>query len=82
MQSMNEAFSIVMRLRDAKRLAALVFSALITSGCAHYSVNAPLAAVDARSGYRFQNPSSPTRYWSAPKANDCRSELVNRAAFP
>jgi hypothetical protein len=56
-------------------------SALLASGCAHYPVNAPLAAVDARSGYRFQNPSSPTRYWSAPKADNCGGELVNQTAF-
>src|SRR5439155_18772773 len=29
--------------------------ALFASGCAHYPVNAPLAAVDGRTGYRFEN---------------------------
>src|SRR2546429_419322 len=29
--------------------------ALFASGCAHYPVNAPLAAVDGRTGYRVQN---------------------------
>src|SRR5438876_10058779 len=28
---------------------------LLGSGCAHYSVNHPLAAVDGRTGYRFEN---------------------------
>src|SRR6266576_575548 len=28
---------------------------LLGSGCAHYPVNAPLAAVDGRTGYRFEN---------------------------
>ena len=60
----------------------VTLSALLASGCVHYRVNAPLAAVDARNGYRFQNPSSPTRYWSAPKADNCGGELVNQAAFP
>ena len=44
-------------------------------------VNATLAAVDTRSGYRFQNPSSPTRYGSAPKAHNFGGELINQAAF-
>ena len=60
----------------------LLVLALLISGCAHYPVNAPLAAVDARRGYRFQNPSSPTRYWSAPKADNCGGELENQTAFP
>src|SRR2546428_10786271 len=29
--------------------------ALFASGCAHYPVNAPLAVVDGRTGYRFEN---------------------------
>src|SRR2546425_550538 len=29
--------------------------ALFASGCAHYPINAPLAAVDGRTGYRFEN---------------------------
>lgn len=33
---------------------------LFISGCAHYPVNAPLATVDTRTGYRFQNMASPT----------------------
>lgn len=38
---------------------ALLVSALTGSGCAHFPVNAPLAAGDAP-GYRFCNSSSPT----------------------
>jgi len=38
---------------------ALLVSALTGSGCAHFPVNAPLAAGDAP-GYRFRNASSPT----------------------
>ncbi len=34
---------------------AFLAVALFTSGCAHYPVNAPLAAVDGRTGYRFEN---------------------------
>ena len=68
--------------RTSKRFVALVLPALPASGCAHYLVNAPLAAVDARSGCRFQNPSSPTWYWSTPKADHCGGELVNQTAFP
>ena len=79
---MNEALFIVMRLRDAKRFTALVFYALLASGCAHCPVNASLAEVDAPSGSRFQNPSSLTRHGSAPKAHNCGGELVNQAAFP
>jgi hypothetical protein len=71
----------MMSARTSKRFVALVLPALLASGCAHYPVNAPLAAVDARSGYRFQNPSSPTRYWSAPKADNCGGDLVNQTAF-
>jgi NTE family protein len=33
----------------------LLISAVLISGCAHYPVNAPLAAVDSKAGYRFQN---------------------------
>jgi len=40
------------------------------------------AAVDAHSGYRFQNPSSPTRSGPTHKADNCGGELVNQAAFP
>ncbi len=40
--------------------STLLAVALLISGCAHYPVNAPLAAVDARTGYRFQNVASPT----------------------
>jgi hypothetical protein len=71
----------MMSAHTSKRFVALVLPSLLTSGCAHYPVNAPLAAVDARSGYRFQNPSSPTRYWSAPKADNCGGDLVNQTAF-
>jgi len=60
---------------------ALVLPALLASGCAHYPVNAPLAAVDSRNDYRFQNPSYRTKYWFAPKADNCRGELLNQAAF-
>jgi NTE family protein len=34
--------------------------ALLLTGCAHYPVNTHLAAVDAQTGYRFQNAASPT----------------------
>jgi hypothetical protein len=30
---------------------------------------------------RFQNPSSPTRYCSAPRADNCGGELVTQAEF-
>src|SRR5689334_19915455 len=33
----------------------LLISAVLVSGCVHYAVNAPLAAVDPHAGYRFQN---------------------------
>ena len=39
---------------------ALLAIALFISGCAHYPVNARLAAVDPQTGYRFQNLTSPT----------------------
>lgn len=39
---------------------AFLVSALLISGCAHYPVNAPLAAVDPHAGYRFQNAAPPT----------------------
>ena len=71
-----------MSTRTSNRFVALASPALLASGCAPDPVNAPLAAVDARNGYRFQNPSSPTRYWSAPKADNCGGELVNQTAFP
>ena len=32
-----------------------LISAVLISGCAHYPVNAPLAAMDSKAGYRFQN---------------------------
>jgi NTE family protein len=40
----------------------LLAAALLTSGCAHYPANAPLAsaAVNTEAGYRFKNASSPT----------------------
>lgn len=72
----------MMSARTSKRFVALVLPALLASGFAHYPVNSSLAAVDARNGYRFQNPSSPTRYWSAAKADNCGGELINQAAFP
>jgi NTE family protein len=43
-----------------KPTTLLLAVALLISGCAHYPVNAPLAAVDARTGYRFQNSTSAT----------------------
>jgi NTE family protein len=43
-----------------KRAIAWLSLALMASGCAHFPVNEPLATVDRRAGYRFQNPSSPT----------------------
>src|SRR5258708_26919808 len=33
----------------------LLMSALFTSGCVHYPVNAPLHVVDPSSGYRFES---------------------------
>ncbi len=63
----------MMSARISKRFVAFVSPALLLRGCAHYPVNAPLAAVDARSGYCFQNLSSPTRYWSAPKTAEVNS---------
>jgi hypothetical protein len=41
----------MMSARTSKRFVALVVPALLASGCGHYPVNAPLAAVDARSGH-------------------------------
>ena len=38
----------------------LVAVALLATSCAHYPVNAPLARVDARADYRFQNAASRT----------------------
>ena len=38
----------------------LIGAVLTTSGCAHFPVNAPLATVDPRAGYRFRNAASPT----------------------
>jgi hypothetical protein len=58
----------MMSARTSKRFVALVLPALLASGCAHYPVNAPPAAVDSRNGYRFQNPSYRTKYWSSRKA--------------
>ena len=39
----------------SKPATSLLISVLLISGCAHYPVNAPLPAVDNRTGYRFQN---------------------------
>ena len=38
-----------------KGTPVLLVFVLLGSGCAHYPINAPLAAVDARTGYRFEN---------------------------
>ena len=38
----------------------LVTAALLVGGCAHYPVNAPLAAADARGGYRFEKAAPQT----------------------
>jgi len=51
---MSPPFSILKRLLAFKPFAVLIFSALLASGCAHYPVNATLAAVNPRTGYRFQ----------------------------
>ena len=48
-----------------------LISAVLISGCAHYPVNAPLAAVDSKAGYRFQNV--------VPKANS--DDLALMLAF-
>ena len=48
---MNPPFSILTRVPTFKPFAVLVFSALLVSGCAHYPVNAPLAAVNPSAGY-------------------------------
>jgi len=34
---------------------ALLVLVLLGSGCAHYPINAPRAAMDARTSYRFDN---------------------------
>jgi NTE family protein len=38
-----------------KGTTVLLVFVLLGSGCAHYPINAPLATVDARTGYRFEN---------------------------
>ena len=38
-----------------KGTSVLLLFVLLGSGCAHYPVNHPLAAVDGRTGYRFEN---------------------------
>src|SRR5579864_7452135 len=40
---------------ESKRSILFLMLALLVSGCAHCPLNAPLSAVDARAGYRFQN---------------------------
>ncbi|PYV68335.1 MAG: hypothetical protein DMG96_36700 [Acidobacteria bacterium] len=40
---------------DMRSSITFLAIALFASGCAHYPVNAPLAAVDGRTGYRFEN---------------------------
>lgn len=72
----------MMSARTSKRFVVLVLPVLLARGCAPYPVNAPLAAADARSGCRLQNPSSPSRYWFLPKADNCEGELVNQTTFP
>ncbi len=42
------------------RPTLLLTLALLAGGCAHYPVNAPLPAVSARAGYRFQNAAPQT----------------------
>src|SRR6185503_1247540 len=42
----------VMSLKGTIVLSVFV---LLGSGCAHYPINAPLAMVDGRTGYRFEN---------------------------
>ncbi len=43
-----------------KRATLFLMLALLSSGCAHYPVNAPLPSRGAATGYRFQNTASPT----------------------
>jgi len=38
-----------------KNTSVLLVLVLLASGCAHHPINAPLAAVDGRTGYRFEN---------------------------
>src|SRR6266498_1631508 len=38
-----------------KSASVLLVFVLLGSGCAHHPINAPLAAVDGRTGYRFEN---------------------------
>jgi NTE family protein len=52
---MNDSASISTRSPALTLLLALFISLLFTAGCAHYPVNARLANVDPRAGYRFQN---------------------------
>ena len=52
---MNESTSISARAPALTLLLALFISLLCAAGCAHYPVNARLANVDPRAGYRFQN---------------------------
>jgi NTE family protein len=57
---MNLPFSILRRLLPIKPFAALVISALLANGCAHYPVNARLKAVNPGTGYRFENVATQT----------------------
>ena len=41
-------------------IAVPIISALLARGCAHYPVNAPLAAVNPNTGYRFENATRQT----------------------
>jgi hypothetical protein len=52
-----------------KGATILLVFALAGSACAHYPINAPLAGVDSRTGYRFENTAFST--------NDAQSSLTS-----
>jgi len=52
---MNSPCSTAIRWPAFISSAALIVSAMVASGCAHYPVNARLASVNPNAGYRFEN---------------------------